>query len=44
MRVFIGRFSSGTSDQGISVGVRSKAGIADIVEFGGDEEWDRGYY
>jgi hypothetical protein len=44
MRVFIGRFSIGTSDQGISVKVRGKSGIADIVEFGGDEKWDGGYY
>ena len=44
MRVFIGRFSGGTSDQGILVRVRSKAGIAEIVEFGGDEQWDVGYY
>ena len=44
MRVFIGSFSSGTSGQGISVAVRSKSGIAAIVEFGGDEEWDGDYY
>jgi hypothetical protein len=44
VRVFIGSFSSGTSGQGISVAVRSKSGIAAIVEFGGDEEWDGDYY
>ena len=44
MRVSIGRFSSETSGQGISVAFRSKSGIAAIVEFGGDEEWDGDYY